>query len=92
MSFLWKSSKLHAKGRGGNVLMVKRIPKYFVLQMGGFTLMKAGRYTVQILYANQTYFGRPKKRSLDRYLIKGRRTHGCNTRLGRRSTFEVNSR
>ncbi|HWW97840.1 MAG TPA: hypothetical protein VNY74_09085 [Edaphobacter sp.] len=36
-------------------------PKYFVVQMGGFTLMKAGRYAVQILHAKQTYFDDPKE-------------------------------
>ena len=66
-------------------------PKYFVLQMGGFTLMKAGRYTVQILYANQTYLGDPKE--IARQVSdKGQKNAWLQHTAWAALTFEVNSR
>src|ERR1700733_2560942 len=34
---------------------------YFVVQKGGITMMKAGRYVVQLLHASQPYLGEPEE-------------------------------
>ena len=58
-SHLFSVEELQAAGQRawGKRFDGEEDPMFFVVQKGGITMMKAGRYVVQLLHANQPYLG-----------------------------------